>query len=319
MAISIEQELHQRRVENERQLNQRKNEVYKKAPRLKEIEEEMRFLNLKRIDQVINSEDFSGTLAQISKLKKEQESIFHEIGIDESYLELKYFCSICKDTGIHERKACICRKRLLAQKLYDQSMIEERIKKENFSTFNANLFRKARQSNEDISPYENIVSIKRDLQNILSKKDKKLPNMYFYGKVGTGKTFMINCVAKELMDQGTPVLYQSSNDMLNFLNSYQFMYTEDKKEHKAKVDLIYDVDVLIIDDLGTEMVTDVTRSNLFEVINKRMVAEKTTIISSNIMIYDLQQHYDARISSRIMGEYTPLEFFGNDIRMQAYE
>lgn len=315
MANSIEQELHLRRMKNERDLQARKEEVYKKIPGFKDLEEEIRRLNLKRIDQAIKSQDYSQTVEDVKKLKKQRIYALKKAGYEPSYLELRYHCNICKDTGIVNRRACVCRRRLLADKLYDQSSIKDRIMKENFSTFNPKLFRKSRQSGEDISPYENIIGIKDDLIKILNNDKKSLPNMYFFGKVGTGKTFMINCIAKELMDQGTPVLYQSSNDMLNFLSSYQFMYPEDKKENKSKVDLIYDVDILIIDDLGTEMVTDVTRSNLFEVINKRLVSEKTTIISSNIMIYDIERFYDSRISSRIMGEFTPIEFYGNDVRM----
>lgn len=315
MSISIEQELRLRRRDNEIKLAERKKEVFQKLPRVKEIEEDIRRLNLKRIDQAISGKPYEDTVKEIEKLRFEKTKLLESSGYKDSYLELQYHCPICKDTGIHDRKACICRKKLLAKKLYDQSMIEDRIKKENFKNFNPNVFRKSRMQGEDISPYENILQIKDDMLYLLDRSDKKLPNLYFYGKVGTGKTFMINCIAKELMDKGVPVLYQSSNDMLNFLSSYQFMYPEDKKLNKAKVDLIYDVDVLIIDDLGTEMITDVTKSNLFEVINKRMISEKTTIISSNIMLIDLSMNYDQRISSRIIGEYTPVEFYGNDIRI----
>lgn len=315
MPISIEKELHLRRVENERQLENRKKEVYEKFPEIKEIDQEIRKLNIKRVEQAINSLDFSATVARINDLKKRKEKLMKAGGYNPSYLKLQYHCDICKDTGVVNNRACICRKKLLAEKLYDQSSIKDRILKENFSTFNPQLFRKSRQVGEEVSPYENILGIRDDIKAFLAKENKKLPNMYFYGKVGTGKTFMINCIAKELMDQGVPVLYQSSNDMLNFLNSYQFMYPEEKKANKSKVDLIYDIDVLIIDDLGTEMVTEVTKSNLFEVINKRIVSDKTTIISSNIMIYDIGHFYDSRISSRIMGEYTPIEFYGNDVRI----
>ncbi|MDO5026539.1 MAG: ATP-binding protein [Tissierellia bacterium] len=319
MPISIEKELHLRRVENEEQLKKRQEEVYKKLPQVEKIDQELRRLNFKRIEEALNSRDYSASVSKIKDLKEKKDLVLKAHGYDPSYLELKYHCDICKDRGVVNNKACICRKKLLAEKLYDQSSIKNRIMKENFSTFNPRLFRKSIQEGEDISPYANIIGIRDDLKNLLQKKGKKLPNMYFFGKVGTGKTFMINCIAKELMDQGVPVLYQSSNDMLNFLNSYQFMYPEEKRDNKAKVDLIYDIDVLIIDDLGTEMVTEVTKSNLFEVINKRIISEKTTIISSNIMIYDLGQVYDSRISSRISGEYTPIEFYGNDVRFHGYE
>lgn len=314
MSKNVDQILYERRMENQRQLDNRFEEVYRKEPKIKGIDKEIKSLNLKRIDYKIRGINDSSLAKKLANLKAERSELLNNLGLDESYLKLTYHCDICKDKGTFKGKSCQCRKKLLAEKLYDQSMIYERIAKENFSTFNINLFRKNRQEGEDISPYENIKSILKSIRNYLNKFEKGATNLYFFGNVGTGKTFMINCIAKELMDKGVSVLYQSSGELLEFLNSYIFMFNKDKAENKAKQDLIFDVDVLIIDDLGAEYKSDVSLANLFEVINKRLVANKTTIISSNISIWDLDRVYDKRISSRIMGEYQPLKFYGNDIR-----
>jgi len=314
MSKSVDQILYERRMENQRRLDDRFEEVYKKQPRIKDIDKEIKELNLQRIDYRIRGIDDKLLESKLKSLKAERLDLLGDLGLDDSYLKMTYHCNICKDKGIYKGKSCQCRKKLLAEKLYDQSMIYERISKENFSTFNINLFRKSRQENEPISPYENMKSILEAIRNYLNKFEKGATNLYFFGNVGTGKTFMINCIAKELMDKGVSVLYQSSGELLEFLNSYIFMFNKDKAENKSKLDLIFDVDVLIIDDLGAEYKNDVSLANLFEVINKRLVANKTTIISSNISIFDLDSVYDKRISSRIMGEYQPLRFYGNDIR-----
>lgn len=315
MAKTVDQILFDRRMENQRQLDNRILEVYKKSPRLKEIDKEIKILNLKRIEYKLRDQDDSPLARKIDGLKEEKRTVLRKLAIDEDYLKLHYTCDKCKDTGVYKGKSCSCRKQLMSQKLYDQSMIYDRISKENFSNFEINRFRKSKQANESVSPYENMRQILVDVRRYLDNYRKGSPNLYFYGKVGTGKTFMINCIAKELMDKGVPVLYQSSVELLEFLNDYQFMFVQEKSNYKSKYELIFDVEVLIIDDLGSENTNEQSKSSLFEVINKRLVANKTTIISSNENAYDLGNKYGTRISSRIMGEYEPFLFYGSDLRI----
>ena len=315
MTMSIKAIYDQRREKNQRDLDNRIKDLYEKSPRIKEIDKRTRKINFERMQALISKQDVSELTKEFNQLKAEKASILQSLGYKEDYLEMKYHCDLCKDTGVHDGKTCTCKKKLLAQKLYDQSEIEERIAKENFQRFNPSIFRKSRQANEDISPYENIKIIYNNMQRYVHNFDKGSPSLYLYGNVGTGKTYMVNCVAKALMDKGVSVLYQSSNDLSDLLATYKFMNYQDKLQNKSKVDLVYNVDVLIIDDLGTENINDVTKSNLFEVINKRIVKNKSTIISSNIEIYDLEAFYDKRIFSRIVGEYTPVRFYGSDLRM----
>ena len=315
MSKSIEEILESRRQKNKEILKKKERALYDKSEEFRLLTDRIKELNIQRLKALMANQEYQSITDEIDRLRGEKKLCVKKLGFSEDYLKLTYDCEICKDTGFYKQKSCICRNKLISERLYDQSMIHNIIQKENFDNFNPNLFRKNRQADEPVSPYENILSIKKEIERFLDKPPSRLPNFYFYGDVGTGKTYMINCIAKELMDRGVEVLYQSSNDMLNFLASYQFMYQEDKKANQAKARLIYDVDVLIIDDLGTEHITEVIKSNLFELINKRLVAGKTTIISSNIAIFDLQMYYEKRISSRIMGNCEPVYFYGNDLRM----
>lgn len=315
MAQSINSILEQRRTKNERDLENRIDRIYKKSPRIKEIDKEIRRINFDRMDYILRSRDTEELTNRVSMLRQEKQELLSSLGIDESYFEMKYYCDICKDTGDINGQICQCKKQLMIEALHDQSSIKERIKKENFSRFALSKFSKVRQPNKDLSPYDNMKILRKNIDIYLNSFGKGSPSLYLYGSVGTGKTFMVNCIAKELMDKNYSVLYQSADDLLQTLADYKFMYYEEKKNHQAKIEYIFDVDVLIIDDLGTENTNELTRSNLFEVINKRIVSSKPTIISSNLNSDDLKQRYDSRIYSRIIGEYNMLHFYGNDLRM----
>ena len=314
MASNADIILAQRRQENKRALETRIARVYESIPRIKDIDKEIRETNLLRIRSLFNGGDTDAFTKRIEDLNAEKDRLLKAKGVPAKYMEMHYHCYFCKDTGVYQGRPCSCKKALIARDLYSQSEIEGRIRSENFDNFNANLFRKSRMEDELESPYENIIAIKENLQQYVENFRPGFKSLYFYGKVGTGKTFMLNCLAKALMDKGYSLLYQSSIELLDFLTTYQFMYAESKLQNKDKHDLIFSVDILIIDDLGTEPKNDRAQANLFEVINRRIVAGKTTFISSNIPPHDLGAAYDARISSRIMGEYELYEFYGNDLR-----
>lgn len=318
MDYSVSNILEKRRQKNKRDKDRRVRQVYDRLPRIKEIDGQIQRLNLESVNTIIYGGNLETMQDKISKLNQEKEKILRENGLDKSYMEERYHCDICQDTGLVKGKSCSCKKQLKIEKLYDLSSIDKRIKRENFNKFNEALFRKQRMANEELSPYENIIKIKKSMEFYCSHFAVGSPNLYFYGPVGTGKTYMINSMAKELLDRGVSVLYQSASELTEYLSSYTFMYSEEKKLNREKADFIYKADLLIIDDLGTEFINELTKSNLFEVINKRIVNGRTTIISSNIAPYELENYYDARIYSRIMGEYRPYEFFGNDLRMKNF-
>jgi len=318
MDYSVSNILEKRRQKNKRDRDRRLKKVYSQVPRIEEIDGKIQRLNIESVNLVIEGKSIASHQGEIARLNEEKNRLLAQNRIDRSYMEERYHCNICRDTGLVDGRACSCRKQLKIEKLYDLSSIDSRIQMENFDKFNPELFRKQRMAQEEISPYENIIKIKRSMEFYCSHFAEGSPNLYFYGPVGTGKTYMINSMAKRLLDSGVSVLYQSASELTEYLSSYTFMYSEEKKLNREKAEFIYNADLLIIDDLGTEFINELTKSNLFEVINKRIVNGRTTIISSNIAPYELETYYDARIYSRIMGEYRPYEFFGNDLRMKNF-
>ena len=144
--------------------------------------------------------------------------------------------------------------------------------------------------------------------------NKKGGNLYFYGASGTGKTFMTNCIANFLIRNGNSVIYQSAYKLFQFMEDYKFGRIN-AETVSGKHDSIYNSDLLIIDDLGTEFMTAYTCSVLFDILNTRLCNGKSTIISTNLSVGKLKEKYTDRISSRIIGNFELMRFIGDDIRI----
>lgn len=312
----VQEILEQRRRQNEIDLENRKSHVYNLLPRIKEIEKNIKKLNIEAIGLSLESNNIDNHLKEISELSKEKEKILLDNNISPDYLKMKYHCNICKDTGVDVDKICKCKKQLLTQKMYEDSGIQEIIQEENFNNFNLNLFRKNRQSNEPISPYENMKELSGQLYQYSINFDSDSVNLYIYGNVGTGKTYLLNSITKEVLDRGYTVVYLTESELVNIILEHRFAFSEHKEKLNDKIESIFTSDLLIIDDLGTNNTNDTTTSALFEVLNDRLVKKRAVIISSNYDPESLREIYDLRIYSRILGKYYAKQTFGNDVRMQ---
>lgn len=311
----IQDILAQRRQKSEIELDNRLEQIYKKVPELKEIEKNLQALNLQRIQNLIYGLDVDRLTLDINKLLSKKDELIIKNSINPKDFEIQHTCELCKDTGVYNRKTCSCKKQLMLENVYTQSSISERVKYENFDRFNLNIFRKDRMSNEIISPYENMKKNLHNMKVYAETFNSKSLNLYIFGPVGTGKTFMSMCIAKKVMDRGFSVIYQSASELIDNLTTYQFMNANEKLNYRKNIDLLYNSDLLIIDDLGTEIISEISKSVLVEIVNQRLVKRKPTIISSNIDIDDIDDYYGARLFSRIMGQYETVKFYGNDVRL----
>jgi DNA replication protein DnaC len=156
------------------------------------------------------------------------------------------------------------------------------------------------------------------LEDVLTHTDLSVNeffNYYFYGNSGLGKTFMCSCIAKQLLDSAYSVIYMTAYNLASLLEKNRFRYDNNEDTDEA-VEMLFDADLLIIDDLGTESPNSVTASEIFNVINNRLIKRKSTVISSNLEPSELAMLYSDRVVSRIMGNYTLHHFYGSDIRMK---
>lgn len=302
------------RASEEKSLKLRREEIELKIPEVIKIENEIARLCLKlSINILNNSENKDRYLNELKekitdlRIRKSELLVSNNYPID--YLELHYRCSQCKDTGFISNNKCICYKQKLVELYYENSDLKEILKKNNFENFNIELYSSRKTGNEPISPRKNIEDITSKSWNFIENFSSSNENLLFLGNPGTGKTFLSNCVAKELLDRGYLVIYRTAETLIHDLKHIRFN-NDDVLE-----DLLLNCDLLIIDDLGSEQITDFSKTELFNLLNRRLLKKNKMLISTNYDLEDLLKIYSERISSRLLGEFTLCSFFGEDIRI----
>ncbi len=303
-----------------RKLELKKEICYRKCPRIKEIDDELNTTAIKLSKAIINANkiDKDKYLEEIrvltENLKLEKKKLMKENGFLDGYFKDVYVCDKCKDTGFIDNKKCSCYKQKLINKVYDMSNIAEIIKTENFSSFSMDYYDKEIDEQNGMSPYENMKYIMRRCSIFIEDFDSKFKNMVFYGDSGLGKTFLCRCIAKELLDKGKIVLYVTAKNLFEMFEKEKFNKDDEQIDNQI-LQLTKEADLLIIDDLGTEFITSLSTTELFDIINSRILLKKSTIISTNLSSDEISRNYSERIVSRLYGEYEMIKFFGRDIRI----
>lgn len=305
----------------------RKELLYKENPRLSEIDDILAKEAIKTSRLLISNNDSSllkDLNEKITKLKEEKIKILKSLGKDESYLKPKYECSICNDTGFITQNfssvMCNCLKQKLFDIEYNKSNIFN-LKNQNFENFSLSFYSdkiNEEKYNSKLSPKQNIELIKKISMSFIDNfDDPNEKNLLFTGNTGLGKTFLSSCIANELLKKGKTVLYQTAPVMLDTIIDYRFGKENVSKEMYEN---ILNADLLIIDDLGTESINNMKFSELFNIINTRLLNSNNkvikTIISTNLSLENLFNNYDERIVSRFIGNYNICYFFGDDIRFK---
>lgn len=307
------------REKNKKELDKRKQELYAKLPRLKEIDDEMVNLGIRITKAVLMDEENREKLLEDlhkkqTDLKIEKAEILTANKYPKDYLQMKYSCKKCKDTGYVGSERCNCLMQKLIAHQYKQFKLSHRIVKENFENFNINYY-----SNEPIdggrSPRENMQHIFMECIKYTKDFEQHNKNLLFIGRPGLGKTFLCNSIAKDLLDMGKIVIYQSAPDLVDLVRKYKFDFDNEEAGDEALKD-IYVCDLLIIDDLGTELGTQFSGLVIYNILNKRLLENKKMIISTNLDVDEIIKTYSERISSRIFGNFLMYEFFGEDIRLK---
>ena len=301
------------------ELRERREAIYMKLPRLEEIERELSLLGASTAKMVLmQPEARDVALAELQEkqaaLRMEREELMAKSCFSPSLLKLEYVCEACQDTGYIGNEQCTCMKHKLMDRLYDQSNVRDVVKMENFDTFDLRLFSDEVVAAEGISPKENA---QRNLRVAMAfAEDFTGDNLLLYGGAGRGKTFLCNCIAKDVLERGKTVLYLTAGQLFKQLEELRFRH-KDGEEEDLDWDLeLLDADLLIIDDLGTEFATMFTASELFRIINDRKLRKRPVVISTNLDYKALMDQYSDRVMSRLIGEYTTLKFFGDDMRMK---
>lgn len=303
-------------------LDARQSEIEAKLPEYTDLQAQIIENSLQYVRMSLfagaGEEDHDTALASLREknnaLSKQKEALLLQHGYPADYLTPVYVCPDCKDTGSIGDERCHCFKQAVVDLLYAQSNLSSVTTKENFSTFSLDYY-----DNSIIDPKTNMTArqnMQRNLDSALSfvkNFDKETGNLLLYGAPGLGKTFLSHCIARELLGTAHTVLYLTAYELFDILGK---SFRDEDKDLSASSEHILDCDLLIIDDLGTELATAFTMSRLSLCINERFLNHRSTIISTNLGVQELKNQYGERNFSRIFSSYKPLLFFGDDIRLK---
>lgn len=321
--LEIMKEYDEERLIHKKELNARQEEIYHKIPEVKQLDEELSTGSISKMKQLILSGDFTSSNQIKEKnqiLREKKKALLEQYGFPNDYLEPIFTCKLCKDTGYDENQTkCSCLNQKIIKKLYAQSYIQRFLETENFDFFDFSYYSKEKEDKYPFSPYENIQNVYHKCKDYVKNFDTNTNNIIFTGSTGVGKTFLAKSIAKDLLDSGHTVLYLSAPKLLE-----QILPTLKKGgsmdfELQGLSSYIYDAQLLIMDDLGTEYTTAYTITMLQSLLNERRLRNHATIITTNYSVHDIKEQYGERISSRILESFLVFFLYGQDIRYQKRE
>lgn len=315
---TVMRDYQQQQLRNKHEQDRRITEVYQAIPQIEALDQMIGTSAAACARRVLDGD--TGARARLREelddLREQKTILLKAAGFPEDYMEMRYRCPDCKDTGYADGRRCHCFEQARTQILYDQSNIRGVLERENFDTFSFRYFDSSRIVPQlGMTELVYMEGVVRHCKAFAENFRQKGGNLLFTGSTGVGKTFLTNCIAKALIDRYVSVIYLSSHDLFEIFSKYKFSYdTEEELEETYRH--ILDCDMLIIDDLGTEMNNTFVSSQLFYCINERLSREKGTIISTNLSMDMLRDTYSDRVTSRLMSHYTTIPLYGGDIRMK---
>jgi len=306
----IMREYDKKRIEASHRLDSKAAQVYEMIPEYSDVEDEIREIAFEYGMKSIGGDEnaLSEMREKIARLGDKKAELLASHGFSPDYLDPDYSCKDCNDTGYIGKQKCHCLTQKILQMLYSKSNVGDILEKENFDTLDMDQYTD--------SEYEIMEPVINKCKDYVSKFDTEYENLLFMGKPGVGKTFLSNCIAKSLLDKGHSVIYFTSVQLFDTLSTYAFSYDYSENSLSMKEDIV-SCDLLIIDDLGTEMTNNFVSSHLFNIINEREIRNKATIISTNLDIAEITGRYSERVLSRLVGRYTRLKLDISDIRFKS--
>ena len=312
---TIMREYSRRQSEVQRALEERRKEAYTRVPRLLEIDQEVASLSARKARALLLGQPASieELREEVAALANERISLLKANGFPADYLKPHYFCRECQDTGYTDgHRKCACFKKAEIELLYTQSNLTEILKKENFEHFSFDWYSDTMKNEATGLTERETARRAYDIaRGFVRNFDSSFENLFLYGDTGVGKTFLSHCIAHDLLESAHCVMYFSAFDLFELLADSKF--SRDKTEGQ---EFVFDSDLLIIDDLGTELTNSFVSSQLFLCINERIMRRKSTIISTNLKLENFSDTYSERTFSRIASNYRMVKLEGKDIRIQ---
>lgn len=312
----IVEEYENLRAENVRKRDNTVRDVYLKLPQIKEIDEKMYSLGSDTLREILSNPDKKGLKEELHSkykiLKQQRNEILEKNNISLNFDKVKYRCEKCCDTGYIEGVGrCSCFNQRMIDCMYEQSKMQELFKYQNFEKFNMNYYSEKVYEKYGKTPRKQMEEVKQFCEKYVEKFAEAKKSLCFYGDTGLGKTFMSSCIAKRLIESGYTVLYLRAAKLFKLLEDERFGRNEESVKE------IYDCDMLVIDDLGTEPESKNNAAYILELINERIMNNKKIIVNTNLNFAGMEQKYTKRFSSRLIESFNVLLFFGEDIRRKV--
>lgn len=313
--------LESRRADNQAQEQRRREEVYARIPEVERIDRQLRRQMGELLRLTIGKKpDMAARLQELRRanldLQAHRGELLHEAGYPVEYLEPIYSCPICKDSGMDGMKPCRC-----LETLYNQELTKElgsllRTGEESFDRFDLKLYSDQPDPVRGVVPREAMALILSTCRRYADNFPHVSSNLLFQGGTGLGKTYLSACIARVVADKGCSLCYDSAVQALDAFERQKFAQDpEESAAADAKVRRMLSCDLMILDDLGTEMLTPMAKTALYTLLEERLTHKKRSIISTNLSDGELRARYTPQICSRLEGEFVHLPFIGSDIRL----
>lgn len=307
--------LSQRKATAEKEAEMRHSAAVAICPELAQVEREMASHGadvVKAVGMGANLDEYIKNLATANlRAQAKRKELLKNAGFPEDYLDVKYTCEICKDTGYNKEFYCQCYRKLIRDVARQELGANSPLKKCTFDSFRLDRYPDVVDSVIGINQREHMKNNFEYCKDYAKNFTTDSPGLFMYGKTGLGKTHLSLAIANEVIDKGYDVYYGSIQSIMDKLESEHFGRLP--REDSIKEDVL-NCDLLIIDDLGTEFTTQYTTAELYNIINSRILSSLPTIISTNLDLTEIAQTYSQRVASRIIGNSDAMYFCGKDIR-----
>ncbi|MBR7000585.1 MAG: ATP-binding protein [Lachnospiraceae bacterium] len=315
----ILREYDEKQSRDRHELATRREKAYAAIPVLSELDERIASNSVRAATLAIRGDDSAveDNRRIIEMTISQKAQLLRQAGFPENYLEMQYQCPLCKDTGYTEEGMCACFKQAIINHYYLAPGLKDLLKKEKFSAFNPNYYSDETYDETTGDSYREvaIAAYQKAFSYVEHFADNRR-NLLLTGPTGTGKTFLSNCIAGALMEQGYTVLYLSATRLFDIFDNYRFGNAENSNQAMRDYDMVLDCDLLIIDDLGSEIGNAYTISQLFICMEERLLRAKSIVISTNITMDQIRARYSERIASRLFNNYQYIKLMGDDIRVR---
>lgn len=309
------QRLQSENEQNEQSSRARIAAIYEKQPRLGEIERELRRTAAHVLAATFRRQgDPVAAMQQLKKdnlaLQQERDWILQAEGLEPDDLTVQPLCPKCGGTGYVGAQMCECLRELCRQE--QKKELAALFGTESFDRFRLDLYPAQYDERLKTSPRTLMERIYRDTLSYAQSFTCASPSLLFVGATGLGKTFLSACIARTVADRGYSVVYDTAIHLFSDFEAEKFGMSQE--ENRGLSQRYLQCDLLIIDDLGTEMTTQFVCSALYHVVNTRLMESRPTIISTNLTPEQLSVRYSPQIASRLLGTYRLIQFVGQDIR-----